>query len=125
MTDRFDSIALPLLANISRAYGNNPVPDLVSITPGLWDLMRMTFADKILLKEATEQGIKDPKILLPLQPWLSDFTGDEISHLEQRFREVILHVADANWAWRKDGTELPQPKILWSESLFPLAPRMG
>lgn len=96
---------------MSEIYGSSPVPDLVSITPGLWDLMRIVFEDNALNRTLIAAGETDQAVLGPLNPW-SDLSSERLDHMASRMTFFLKHVADT-WPAMKGGRAIPHPKILW------------
>lgn len=87
---------------------------MVSITPGLWDNMRMVYQDNAEQARLTKAG--EP-IHPELDSW-SDLSEGRMKHLEQRMESVLRHIARAFVLPQASRSGAPV-KVVWREFSCP------
>lgn len=106
LEDRFDQIALPILSTLAAAHDRAAVPDLVSISPGLWGLMRQGTEDDRNRKQAIEDGMSEDEAEERFDTWRT-MPGETRRWNQQRMTEVLEHIGQA---WPEASQ---RPRILW------------
>lgn len=106
LEDRFDQIVLPLLASLADTHSRSAVPDLVSVTPGFWGMMRQGVEDDRLRQAEVADGMDEGEADKKWDTWRS-MPPEVRAWNEGRIGEVVRHVGKA-WA----GEEA-RPRILW------------
>ncbi|KAM0751854.1 hypothetical protein T439DRAFT_220717 [Meredithblackwellia eburnea MCA 4105] len=108
--DRFDQILVPLMKTISQTYGVPEVPDILSIAPGFWGLLRLSVETDAtrdaLIREGkltTEQAYHDYDV------W-NNMKKDQRDWMESRIFTVLKHVANG---WSDGEGRVKRPRILW------------
>lgn len=112
-TERFTQITLPLLSNL-HASGVSSLPDLISVTPSFWDIMRSVLSDGEKLRQLEADGLataEDRKALSP-DAW-AEISQERKEWLEGKFRMIIRTVLET---WPGD-----RPRILWRAASSPLS----
>ncbi|GAA5872536.1 hypothetical protein JCM3774_006846 [Rhodotorula dairenensis] len=113
--DRFDQIVVPLVASVAKHYGSNPIPDMLSVAPGFWTLLRETVDKQEALEKGNLAGVSSVEAHAQwrAQVWR---TPSEWSRqfYEKRVAQVLRHVAAA---WPATTTTRP-PFLLWRAPHF-------
>lgn len=110
---------------MAKAYGISPVPDIVSLTPGFWELWRTVIdqdeAVKKLEKKATDKmKVVNSDAVAKLDVYASMSVKD-VDWLEGRMTETVKHIADA-WPHQPSAGAVRKPKFLWRTSPYPRHP---
>lgn len=108
--DRFDQIVVPLAAAVSKEYNLAPAPDIFSITPGFWELLRQSNEDLRAAQTEVEAGV-DWANALADTVWRT-MDREEIDWTEKRVTEALKHVAKG-WTDEADQSGRRKPTILW------------
>ncbi|GAA5978089.1 hypothetical protein JCM10908_004225 [Rhodotorula pacifica] len=113
--DRFDSIVVPLVAAVAKQYGTSASPDLVSIAPGFWTLLRETVDKQQILEKQVDNGVPydEAKAQWRAQVWRTPSEWSRTFY-EKRIAQIMRHVATA---WPAT-TSTPQPFLLWRAPHF-------
>ncbi|KWU46546.1 hypothetical protein RHOSPDRAFT_32003 [Rhodotorula sp. JG-1b] len=110
--DRFDQIVVPLVAAVAKQYGSNPIPDLVSVAPGFWTLLRETVDKQRALERQAEDGVPydEAHAQWRAQVWRQPSAWSR-GFYEKRVAQIMRHVAVA-WPAKS------QPSLLWRAPHF-------
>lgn len=104
---------MPLVANIAAHYGSKPNPDLVSVAPGFWTLLRETIDKQLAVQNSVPANlpIEEIKAL-----WRNDVWRTPSQHsrtfYETRISSILRRVASA---WPEQESS-PRPSLLWRQS---------
>ncbi|GAA6001062.1 hypothetical protein JCM10207_007395 [Rhodosporidiobolus poonsookiae] len=109
--DRLDQIVVPLIRSLSENFGTSPTPDILSVAPGFWGLLRQSVEDQRLAQEATEQGVGTDEINAKYDVWRVMSEGSRRWN-EKRITEILRHAAKA-WKGERDGAGRRTPMLLW------------
>ncbi|BGP14017.1 hypothetical protein JCM10213v2_001955 [Rhodosporidiobolus nylandii] len=110
--DRFDHIVVPLVASLSAKYGTSTVPDILSIAPGFWGLLRQSVEDQRLAQAAVDEGRKTEQEALEEYNVWRTMSLETRRWNEKRITEILRHLAKG-WRGAKDGRGRRRPLILW------------
>lgn len=107
LEDRVDQVLIPVLEGLAQAYGRkSAVPDLVSVTPGFWGMLRQSAEDDRNKAEGIKAGMSQAEADRKWESWRTMPPATRTWH-EQRMSEVIRHLGSL-WA------EAPiRPRIVW------------
>ncbi|KAL8278425.1 hypothetical protein RQP46_009115 [Phenoliferia psychrophenolica] len=108
MEDRFDQIVIPLLQNIADKYKISPVPDVVSVAPGFWGILRLSMEEQF----NRDMGIISGNMTIPaafeqFSTW-NNMKAEQREWMEGRIETVIRKIGKA-WS----DTAATPPRILW------------
>ncbi|GAA6059413.1 hypothetical protein JCM10212_003645 [Sporobolomyces blumeae] len=115
--ERFDQIVVPLVANVAQKYNTSPVPDVFSVSPGFWTMLRQSVADQSHYRAAVDAGAEPDDAKKRYDVWRS-FDEKEKAWHEARIEGVLRHVGQA-WRAGKDGEGRIRPTLLW-RALHPI-----
>ncbi|KAK4701444.1 hypothetical protein P7C70_g4789, partial [Phenoliferia sp. Uapishka_3] len=110
---RFDQILLPLLAKVADRYNVPRVPDIFTVSPTFWGLLRLVQEDDTNREATKGTGMAWDDAVQKYDPF-RPMSRERIGLMEGRMREFLKHVAKA---WRDPsmapGEVQTRPKILW------------
>ncbi|GAA5865960.1 hypothetical protein JCM8547_002897 [Rhodosporidiobolus lusitaniae] len=109
--DRFDQIIIPLVANLAAKYGTSPVPDILSIAPGFWGILRQSVEDGRLEYEEVQAGKDASQAKAEHDVW-RPMSEEKRRWNEQRISEILRHLAKG-WRGVRDKGGKRTPLILW------------
>lgn len=111
--DRFDLIAVPLVKAFAQFHDTKPNPDLVSVAPGFWTLLRETIDKQQPYDQDIDDGVafEDAHAEWRKSVWR---TPSEHSRqfYEKRITQILRRVAAA-WPETRSSR---QPSLLWRTS---------
>ncbi|KAL8280436.1 hypothetical protein RQP46_007084 [Phenoliferia psychrophenolica] len=105
--DRLDQIVIPLLANIAKQYNTSPVPDIVSIAPGFWGILRLSYETQRIRDAAIAAGNTTFLEGYAKHDVWNNMKEDQRDWMEGRIQEVIEYIGNG---WRDS---VKAPLILW------------
>ncbi|GAA5896754.1 hypothetical protein JCM6882_005027 [Rhodosporidiobolus microsporus] len=109
--DRFDHIVVPLMAAVAAKFGTSAVPDILSIAPGFWGLLRQSVEDQRLAQEEVAAGESAQEAMDKHNVWRV-MSVESRRWNERRITEILRHLAKG-WQGVKDGARRRTPLILW------------
>ncbi|GAA5842728.1 hypothetical protein JCM11251_002334 [Rhodosporidiobolus azoricus] len=109
--DRFDHIVVPLMQAVANKFSTSPVPDILSIAPGFWGLLRQSSEDQRLAQESIQAGQDAQETLNKHNVWRT-MSVEKRRWNERRITEILRHLAKG-WKGVKDATGRRTPLILW------------
>lgn len=119
LEDRITWIVEPLLASVRHA---GVTPDMFTMTPGFWGLMRMAIEDDERRNDMLAQGrsAEEPEVLA-CEAW-NEMRRDRMDYIENRIVESLRFIAE-KWP-KRPGDVFAKPRILWSASFATLNLRL-
>lgn len=106
LEDRVDQILLPVLAGLAKVLERSAVPDVISITPGFWGMLRQAKEDDRNKDADIEKGMPQSEAEAKWDTWRTMPLETRVWH-EQRMTEVISHIGSL-WSEAK-----VRPRIVW------------
>lgn len=112
LTDRIDQIAVPLVEGLARMYNTSTRPDLFSMTPGYWGLLRQAVEDDKHKAELIKEGVSEEEATRRYDVWRT-MSHEQRTWEQTRTEEILRHLAK-KWPVEEGQHELyRKPKILW------------
>ena len=112
--DRLDQIVIPLLNNIAAEYKTSPVPDIVSIAPGFWGILRLSYEEQRIRDESILAGNQTIYEAYAEHDTWDNMKSDQRDWMEGRIGDVLQYVGNG---WKGS---VKAPLILW-RAFFSLA----
>lgn len=110
--DRIDQIVVPLVANMARKFGTSPVPDLFTMTPGFWGLLRQAQEDDRNRQALLDSGVSEEEANRRYDVWRS-MTKEQREWNQERTLAIIRHMAK-KWPLEDGSHEVyRRPKLIW------------
>ena len=112
LADRFEQIVIPLLKSLGDKYNVSPVPDIVSLAPGFWGILRLSIDEQMNRDKSILSGNMSIAAAYEHFDTWNNMSPDQRDWMEGRIEAVIRNIGKA-WA----GAAKKPPRILWRASL--------
>lgn len=110
-----------MVAKITEAFSLHPVPALVSISPGFWDILRLSIEKNELRNAAIREGMSEEDARRDVR-WdrFQVMNEEKRDFFKRRIEETIRHLANA-WESESSRKTFWAPRILYSKFLIYLS----
>lgn len=109
-----------MVEKITKAYSLDPVPSLISVSPGFWDILRLSIEKNELRNAAIREGMSEEVARTDVR-WdrFQVMDQQKREYFTKRIEETIRHIASA-WdshskTYQGETNSFWSPRILYRE----------